>query len=499
MMKCLTIILAAIISFAADTSAQMIPTGYNSWYRQDDPAVHAVEFGGELCNYWDGASWRAIDSRFYSAVNGYRSIANRHFVHVDTLADIVRFAMAGYDGRAHILRTKIGPLFLLNRITLDTVRLASPNLSGYSVAGDMIRIGNVYPGVNCLIWNRKGGLEHRFVFSPAADTFIFNAWNDAGRDTNIFTVNTFRIFADSLQLDWQDDDGPINIDLGRQLDGNIDLNSDGKFLFSMPRGAVRSSGHVNPDSTNVPLYRRIVRSGNQLWLFEGLRNSDIASWPRLGFEHNDSRNWSRPHRDTYISKTSPSTSYYPSQLLSVYGTSFGGQQTISLLRFDRLIDSLNVMGAIDSALLQLHYSSGVISQGRARVCRGIADKAWADSGAATWNSKYDGGSDSVSWAAGWGNHSLSFTTTNSAQKELKDTSSTGYYQFPIKDMLNDVKNAGVDFGFWIDSGTLTVDQRTVFDSNEDLGADYPKLYIQYTTANKPLRRRHLLKGGKFEL
>lgn len=451
----------------------MIPTGYNSWYDSENPSRHAVEFGGEPSNYWNGHRWTASDPSFGPCVGGFRSIKNRHHVFVDTINDIVRFSISDHKGDVHVLKTRIGPLFLLNRVSSDTIFLASPNLSGYRLTGDSIEIPNIYPGVSCYIWNRHSGLDQQFVFSPAADTLIDQIWREAGSDSAVLTINSIELFVDSLYLGPRDKKGLWQFRQPREIFGDIDYSTgDGINLLKMPRGWLEQGVR------HAPLYRDVQGSGSRIWLCEGFRNNDIASWPRGGYRHNDSRTWQAPGIDTYISVFAPGTSYYGSAALRAYRDVTSGVRERCLIRYSSLIDSLNSMAMIDSALLQVHYAGDVIGNGMLRLCRGIADGIWYSGGHATWSSSYKLGGDSLKWIGGWGIHTSSFTTFNSVVLDLSDTSSTGWYQFSCKSLIDDIKSSGIDLGFWFDNYTGLTSQRTSFDSMEN-PTWAPRLYLEY--------------------
>ncbi len=137
------IALMLAIVFSLGARAEKIPTGYNSWRLEDRPGKHALEFGGPPANYWDGAKWSANSPRFVAASRGFQSILNRHFVHVDTISGIVRFAMRGPEGAVHIMRSRIGPLYLINRVTRDRRRLSDAALSGWRASGDTITLPEI--------------------------------------------------------------------------------------------------------------------------------------------------------------------------------------------------------------------------------------------------------------------------------------------------------------------------------------------------------------------
>jgi hypothetical protein len=464
----------------------MIPTGYYSWRSSDDPSRRVMEFGSEPRNYWDGRQWTGIDSRFESGINGFRSIKSRHYVFVDTIADIVRFSMTDYNGREQILKSRIGPLFLFNRSTLDTACLALPDLSGYREVDDTIIIPEVYPGVSCYIINRPGGLEHHFTFSPHADTLINLAWRNAGSNPDLVTINSFELNIDSLNLSAEDNLGQFGLMGSHNINGDVALRTQaGYCIFNLKQG------YLYQDTLSAPLYRRISRDGMRLSLYEGFRNSDIVSWPRLGYSHNDSRSWSTSTTDTYISAPNQGTSYYSSQTINVYRDATLGVRQRGLLWFRNLLDSLSGAVSIDSAILQLHYNSGAIGSGTVRLCRGIADSSWYTLLQGTWNARYRILIDSLPWAGGWGIHTSSFTTVNSVPVNLADTNSQGYYRFSCKNLISDIKVDGTDWGFWLDNGSQASSQRAFFDSAEDPNKRYPKLYLQYTTSAGIARRRRM--------
>jgi hypothetical protein len=237
-------------------------------------------------------------------------------------------------------------------------------------------------------------------------------------------------------------------------------------------------GWLKQGVRHAQLYRDVQCSGSRIRLCEGFRNNDIAAWPRDGYRHNDSRTWQAPGVDTYISAFGPGTSYYGSATLTAYRDVTFGVRERGLARFGSLIDSLNSMVTIDSALLQVHYAGDVVGNGMLRLCRGIADSIWYGAGHATWTSSYKLGSDSLKWIGGWGIHTSSFTSVNSVVLDLSDTSSTGWYQFSCKNLIDDIKSGGIDWGFRFDNYTGLTSQRTSFDSMEN-PTRAPRLYLEY--------------------
>jgi hypothetical protein len=475
-------IITALLLLANPLYASKIPTGYNSWCFSEDPSKHAIEFGGDPANYWNGNKWVANDPSYEPCLDGFRSIKNRHFVFVDSINDVVRFAISDRNGNVHILKTKIGPLFLLNQSTSDTIFLAPPDLSGYKLLKDKIEIPNVYPGITCYIWNRKTGVDQQFVFSPGSDALIDQIWHDSGSDTACFTINSIELLVDSLNLEPRDNDGPWGFRCSRKISGDIGLWTEaGIDLFTIPQGSLEQG------DLHAPLYRRIQCAGPRIWLCEGFRNSDIAAWPRRGYRHNDSRTWLTSGADTYISASSQGTSYYNSASLTVYRDTTLGVRERSLVWFESLADSIKKWPSIDSALLQVHYAGNVIGEGRLRLCRGIADDIWYKSAHATWNASYKSGNDSTKWAGGWGVHTSSFTTTNSVVLDLSDTSSAGWYQFSCKNLIEDVKADGADWGFWFDNNAGPTSQRTSFDSAEN-PTWAPRLYLEFRLGDTRSRK-----------
>jgi hypothetical protein len=472
----------ALLLLANSLYAAMIPAGYSSWRDSEMPSKRAIEFGAEPSNYWNGNNWAANDPSFEPCSDGFRSIKNRHYVFVDTINDIVRFALSDPRGNVHILKSKIGPLYLSRANGSDTIFLCKPNLSGYRLSGASIEIPDIYPGVTCNICNRRSGMDHQFVFSPAADTLIDRIWRKAGSDTGALTINSIELFVDSLNLGPRDADGLWTFGHSREISGDLDLlNEDGINVLKMPQG------HLEQGTRQVPLYRHIQRSGSRLRLCEGFRNSDIVGWPRFGFKHNDSRTWQASSVNTYISAFEPGTSFYTSTLLTVHTDSLAGVKELGLVWFDGLIDSLQGVVIIDSALLELQYCGDIIGAGTLRVCRGIADSSWYDSGCATWNASYQVGNDSIPWTGGWAVHTSSYTTVNSILRNSADTNSAGYYQFPCKAMIADIKSDGTDWGFWIDNGSGAGSHRASFSSGIKEGYA-PLLYIQYRTILPGSRR-----------
>jgi len=467
------------------------PIDYKKWQIEENK--FGIQFGGMPANYYneDSAKWVEIQTYWESWNKGYKAVNSKHRVYVDTLDDIIGFVIKDTIGNNHKLGMQVGPLFFFHKPSQDTVRIASSAMSGYSMSGDTVTVKNVYPQVNLLIINNPDGITHQLQFGAKADSALDAQWVALGSNQNVFVVNTFRFILDSLYGTLHDDEGQIDTSTAHDIVGQITFKALGKRIFS-----TRYS-HVWQDTLTAPLYNRLHLFGGKLFLLEGYRMVDVVDWPDGGYKHNVTKTWDRPQVDTYLGSGSASSSYYTAATLSIYRSAGGTEYGQALFKFEDLIDSISAATTIDSATISLHYNGSAAGAVTVWIYRMITDGSWADADSlkCTYNSRYDNAAaDSIAWAAGWGVHTSSYTVTNGASRAITDTLDNGYLEINIKDIITNIKTAETDYGLWGKSPAEY--NRIYFDSNEDVGGDYPKLYIEYTTGEAPeeelLRRRRMM-------
>lgn len=256
-----TKIIILILAVCSVATAQT-PTGMMRW--QIDDTTHTFRVGGAYQNYPDTAKWRAIENDFHINGDGIMVSWNRLLkTSVDSLGDVIVSFTYNETDYTVIQQPHSLKFFRLSDsawINIDN----SPNFNNLSLDSNIISWGNMYPGVNYKVVLSNGRVENRYEFKPVFLDSMVVLYNQRSDSADIYLANVMK-----FTLSTGIDDDTVSL-------GNVHkrvLKRWGGMVFQI--GKTRLRGFPGADTLEIPVWQRYKFVGEQLYVLEFVKASDL--------------------------------------------------------------------------------------------------------------------------------------------------------------------------------------------------------------------------------
>jgi len=259
-----------ILLLAVSVSART-PIGLQKWQLPDttiEDEVHqqyTMYWGGSPHNYPDTAGvFHEIESNFDIDDDGLIFSRNRLLkTSVDSLGGVE--VTYNHKGTDYTLSGVPDRLIFYNRVTTDWFNIdTSPNFNNVNFDSNVVNFPGIYPGMKREVILSRGRVEDRWSFTPPlldSMVILLNQRSDSA-DAYLATVMRYTLTSGI-------DDDTVSL-------GNVRrrvLKRWGGLVFQI--GKTRLQGFPGADTIEVPVWQRYKFVGNQLYVLESVKGSDM--------------------------------------------------------------------------------------------------------------------------------------------------------------------------------------------------------------------------------
>lgn len=258
--KITLLILAGFVTVTAQT-----PIGMMRW--QVDDTTQTFRSGGAYQNYLDtNDDWREIENDFHVNGSGLFVSWNRLLkTTVDSLGDVIVNYTHPYNGVEYTVIQQPHSLkwFRLSDSVWAHID-STPNFSNVAFDSNVVSFDGMYPGVDYRVRLSPGRVENQNRFKPNFLDSLVILYDQRPDSADIYLANVMK-----FTLTRNIDDDTVSL-------GNVRrrvLKKWGGMVFEV--GDTQLQGFPGADTLEIPVWQRYKFVGDQLYVLEFVKASDI--------------------------------------------------------------------------------------------------------------------------------------------------------------------------------------------------------------------------------
>jgi len=385
------------------------PTDYQEWRDSANERKHKAYFSGSIQNYQKADnSWAAIENDWITVDDTLHT--NRKAALKTDVNDAGQATVSlMHDGKIYTVSQRLLKVIWINTATHNWTDIADVSWSTPSVDSNIVRWGNVIPGVDYAIKKTNGQVAHGIIFKPAFLDSAVTLYNQREDSLDIALGNVI-----AYEL--------TNVDDADSAIGNVDsrtLKDLGRYAFSLTRQAVHFPGSDTLPSVYVK--QRWIKKNNKIYCVEYVPMSRIkqihAMYPNAVIWHNTTTTVTGDpdFREGTMRQAEPTMNYGGSATFEAGYYYFGYGPTWRTSYF--WVDKPNgtnwnlIACSLWAYCIWDHYETEdttdiyYCTRPNAQNYVGDNNDVLADSAEMNWNNLFEGGSgDDTAWTVGGGDH-----------------------------------------------------------------------------------------------